>query len=200
MNFPFLKIFIVVSFLSQYVADAQSIDTLTPLKKKPVILIIHGLGGYSQQLKTAPLPVGELTNGGLQGLIRFMVTRSGLITTGLETGLLRLSSMRLRGIVKREIDATLDGIPLFFVLGVQYTGIDFHVGLGSIQTISTSTVNGIAVKSSSWEMGMSTAFGYMKEINHTVSLGGEVRWMGLFDLEKSFLSAGIRIQIVALEF
>jgi hypothetical protein len=84
--------------------------------------------------------------------------------------------------------------------GVQYSDVDCHVGLGYVDLISTSTVNGITVKSNSWGMGMSVALGYAKEITPALSLGGEVRWMGLFDYGKSFLSFGIRAQVVALEF
>jgi hypothetical protein len=186
--------------LIPYPGAAQSVDSAGVEKKKPVITIVNFTGGYSQQLKTTPLPIGELTNGGVQGLIRIVFTRSRLIATGFETGYLRISSMRLRGIVKREIEATLEGIPLFFILGAQYSGVDVHVGLGTVDIISTSTVNGITVKSNSWEMGLSTALGYTTEINHHVSLGGEVRWMGLFDLEKSFLSFGFRVQVLAFEW
>lgn len=178
---------------------AETADSLTMAKENAVCAIVNVTGGYSQQLVTVPLPIGELSNGGLQGLVRIVLTRSRLIAIGVESGFLRMSSMRLRGIVKREIDAWLNAIPLFVVLGVQYFGIDAHVGLGYVDVISTSTVNGITVTSNTWEMGMSVALGYTREVSPVLSLGGEVRWMGLFDFGKSFLSAGIRAQIIAFE-
>ena len=49
-------------------------------------------------------------------------------------------------------------------------------------------------------MGMSAALGYTTEVNRYFSLGGELRWMGLFDVEKSFLSAGIRVQVTAFQW
>ncbi len=175
---------------------------------KPFEIWIDGGGGYSRNItrvvQATASPGGDFTNGGFTGLLRIRGSKNHFITIGIETGFQRISSVTQQnaqavGFGTTDITATLSAIPVMGVITLQDYNVQLHGSAGVYRLISKASLFGSSVSSSEWDMAFSISAGYEITVSGEYKIIPEFRWSRINDLQKSFLSLMIRLELPSWE-
>ena len=161
-------------------------------------------GGYGYKLSTTNYLEGKYSRSGINGSLRFKWGSNNTIGAGLETGWLPISSLSSENLSTdlgyTNVEASLDAIPLLFIVAIQYFKFQIHAGVGYYNVISNSTVFDIAVESSEWDFGYSLSLGYAHPISSRIKFGTEIKWYNITEVQISILSIQARMMFILWEW
>jgi opacity protein-like surface antigen len=189
LNKYLLGIIIINLFLFSFPIQAQEILQKDSTRFR--IGVEFG-GGYGFKLKSNNIIEGNYSRSGINWGMRLKWGSGNIFGAGLETGWISISSLSSEKVStllgKTNIEASLNAIPLLFVVGAQYAGFRIHGGAGYYNVISRATVFESTIESNEWDYGYTLSLGYTFPINQKLKFGTEVRWNNISEVQISVLS------------
>ncbi len=156
-------------------------------------------GGYGFKLSSTNTLPGNYSSGGFNTNIRLKWGSHNSFGAGLETGWLPISSLSSSNTSTEfgttNIEASLNAVPLLFVLALQRFNVQIHGGVGYYNVRAKATVFESTIESSEWDFGYILAIGYVYPISPAYKLGAEIKWNNISEVQISMLSTQVRLLI-----
>ncbi len=155
-------------------------------------IIAEGGAGYSYRISSAKLPLGDEQRSG--PAVSFMIKwgTGRVVSVGLETGWISISSLEtMRGTPEFgpvTIASSLTAVPVIGFISLQRSGIEVAAGLGYYRVSSVSTVMGVSMESSEWDLGYLVSMGYALPLNTDWDIIGTLRWNNIAEQQISAAS------------
>jgi hypothetical protein len=153
--------------------------------------------GYGSKLRSTNYLDGNYSNSGFNISLRLKWGSGKFFGAGIETGWLQISSLKEGSaftlIGETDIEASLNAIPVLFILGVQLYDFQVHGGVGYYNVISNSSAFGNSIISSEWDFGYLLTLGYVIPSGGAFKLGAEIKWNNITEVQVSILSLQLRI-------
>jgi opacity protein-like surface antigen len=205
MNTTFGKILmagvVALSFLTPLLAEAQ---TPSPDTTAHFRFGVDVGGGYAYKLSSTNTLPGNYTRGGLAATVRVKWGSHNVFGAGIETGWLPISSLSSSGastsLGTTNIEASLNAVPLLFVVALQRYNVQLHGGAGYYRVHATAAVFESTIQSSEWDFGYLLALGYAYPLSRTIRVGAEVKWNNISEVQVSLLSLQARVLISLWEW
>ena len=160
--------------------------------------------GYGFKLRTNNQIDGNYSNSGMNYTLRLKWGSGNVFGAGIETGWISISSLESENLLTKlgttNVSATLNAIPVVFIVTTQYANFQLHTGLGYYNVRSTSTVFNSTILSNEWDFGYLVSVGYAYPINSTLKVGAEVKWNNISEVQISDVSFQIKLLIKLLEY
>jgi hypothetical protein len=154
-------------------------------------------GGYGSKLRSTNYLDGNYSKSGFNISLRLKWGSGKYFGAGIETGWLQISSLKLGRaftlIGETDIEASLNAIPVLFILGVQLYDFQVHGGAGYYNVISNSSAFGNSIISSEWDFGYLLTLGYVIPSEGAFKLGAEIKWNNITEVQVSILSLQLRL-------
>ena len=171
---------------------------------KPFRAGIEMAGGYAYRLRSTNTLPGNYVRGGATARLRLKWGSHNVVGAGIETGWLPVSSLSATNssttLGTTDIEASLNAVPVLFVVALQRFNTQLHIGLGFYDVRVSSTVFGSTIRSSEWDFGYMLSLGYAYALSPAVKLGAEVKWDNISEAQISMLSACVRVMVPLWEW
>lgn len=155
-------------------------------------IIAEGGAGYSYRLSAAKLSLGDEQRSGPAVSFRLKWGSGRMVSVGLETGWISISSLEtIRGTPEfgpMHIASSLTAVPVIGFISLQRSGIEAAAGLGYYRVSSVSTVMGVSMESSEWDLGYLLSIGYALPLNTDWDIIGMLRWNNIAEQQISAAS------------
>lgn len=161
-------------------------------------------GGYGFRLRSTNKLVGDYSNSGMNYTLRLKWGSGNIFGAGIETGYIAISALKSSSLVSplgvTDISASLNTIPILFIITAQYTNLQLFTGLGYYNVRSVSTVFNSTIESSEWDFGYLVSLGYAYPINSTFKIGAEIRMNNISEVQITNLSAQLKFMAKLFEW
>lgn len=197
-----LSIFAVLFLFTSSILEAQS-EQLTNGNSNFKIGIEFG-SGYGFKLRSTNKLEGDYSSSGMNYTLRFKWGSGNIFGAGIETGYIAISSLKSANQVtplgETDISASLNAIPVLFIVTAQYANLQLFTGLGYYNVMSTSTVFNSTIESNERDFGYLVSLGYAYPINSTYKIGAEIRVNNISEVQITNLSAQLKLMVKLFEW
>lgn len=160
--------------------------------------------GYGFKLRTNNQIDGNYSNSGMNYTLRLKWGSGNVFGAGIETGWISISSLDSENLLTKlgptNVSASLNAIPVVFMVTTQYANFQLHTGLGYYNVRSSSTVFNSTILSNEWDFGYLVSMGYAQPINSTFKIGAEVKWINISEVQISTLAFQLKLLVKLLEY
>lgn len=198
----FLSILVALFLLASSTSEAQS-NLMTTTNSNFKIGVEFG-GGYGFKLRSTNKLEGDYSSSGMNYTLRLKWGSGNIFGAGIETGHIAISSLKSISQVTplgvTDISASLNAIPVLFLVTAQYANLQLVTGLGYYNVASTTTVFNSTIESSEWDFGYLISLGYAYSINSTYKIGAEIRVNNISEVQITQLSAQLKLMAKLFEW
>lgn len=170
-------------------------DTTSQREFRFELQLLPGVSAAQVQ-RTTLVDSSEYRRGGIALVARAMWHPDNLLGIGIETGLLRISSLRVYkdNVVPDGSVLQLNAIPVLGIAQLHVLGLEVHGGIGAYNYAVFFGGNGIQANSSEWELGYAAGISKAWYISKSFALGAEARGYVIPERDVSLLTVSARIQ------
>ncbi len=194
LNKPILKTLILfllsVAFVDAQIADIEKTNY-------PFRIGLELGSGYGFKLRSNNDIAGDYSRSGIYYTVRLKWGSGNVFGAGFETGWMAISSLKSENLLtplgSTNVNATLNAIPVIFIVTTQYSNFQLYTGLGFYKVISTATVFNSTIISDEWDFGYVISLGYVRPISSLFRVGAEVKWNNISEVQISALSVQLRL-------
>ncbi len=195
-------IMVVCLVLAVSLVEAQS--ELSTTQNSSFKIGVELGGGYGFKLRSTNKLEGNYSSSGMNYTMRLKWGSGNIFGAGIETGYIAISSLESSNQVTplgvTDISASLNAIPVLFIVTAQYANLQLFTGLGYYSVRSTSTVFNSTIVSDEWDFGYLVSLGYVRPINSRFRIGAEVKLHNISEVQISTLSFQLKLLIKFLEY
>lgn len=160
--------------------------------------------GYGFKLRSTNKLEGNYSSSGMNYTLRLKWGSGNIFGAGIETGYMTISSLESTNQVTplgvTNISASLNAIPVIFIVTTLYSNFQLNTGFGYYNVRSTSTVFNSTIVSSEWDFGYLVSLGYAHPVNTAVKVGAEVKLYNISEVQISDVAFQIKLLVKLLEY